>query len=254
MDILNRSSQLFIKLMAFSASVLFSMSLQRLVLFTLVVRHWIFGADGLTIATSFMNGLRFDLCVLGFINIPVLFFTWIISSEFMVKTSSKVLQFGRQWLLWIYLSVVTLLIHLLGFFDLMFFAANSHRWTYYDWQESGLSFVGQVMNLWGGIFTFAVSFLFLTLWISRCIFTLYKLGLQGNRSGQPLSPPASKKFGDSKLALLTSGLVLPLLIVALAARGTWTAHHINIEHAEISQIQALNQMTLSPIWAFDKKF
>jgi hypothetical protein len=165
----------------------------------------------------------------------------------MVNTPNRILQSLRKWTLWIYLGTTTLVIHVLGLFDMMFFAANGHRWTYFDWQESGLLFLGKIASAWGGLFTFGVTALFLLLWIFRCIFTLYKL--------QPQATPLEEtKFGKSKAALLVTGFLLPLFVVALAARGTWTAHHINIEHAEVSQIQALNQMTLSPVWAFDKKF
>jgi len=246
-NVLRRSRQIYIKLMVFNGSVLLSMSLQRLVLFLVVVRHWIFGAGGLTVASSFSNGARFDLCVLGFINIPVLFITWAISTDFMANTPNKTLQFLRKWILWIYLGVTSLIIHALGLFDMMFFAANGHRWTYYDWQESGFSFFGKQAGAWGVLFTFGVTALFLILWAFRCIFTLYKLKLQAIALEQT-------NFGESKAALLMTGFLLPLFAIALAARGTWTAHHLNIEHAEVSQIQALNQMTLSPVWAFDKKF
>jgi hypothetical protein len=233
--------------MVFNGSVLFSMSLQRLVLFLVVVRHWIFGADGLTVATSFINGARFDLCILGFINIPVLFITWAISTDLMVNTPNKAVQFLRKWILWVYLGVTTLAIHALGLLDMMFFAVNSHRWTYYDWQETGFSFFAKVASAWGGFFTFGVISLFVILWIVRGIFTLYKLQLN-------ITPLKNSKFEKSKAILWAMGFVLPLFVVALSARGTWTAHHLNIEHAEVSQIQALNQMTLSPVWAFDKKF
>lgn len=247
MNALNRSTQLFTKLMFVNGSVLFSMSLQRLVLFLIVVRHWLFGADGLTIAMSFINGARFDLCVLGFINIPLLFIVWGLSTDYMNNTSNKFLQWIRRWIVWIYVAVTTLAIHLLGLFDLMFFAANSHRWTYYDWQESGFGFISKVVTAWGGLFTFGVIMLFIMLWLFRSIFTLYKVRMNE-------IDLAKLKYASSMGALVATGVLIPLFITALAARGTWTAHHINIEHAQVSQIQALNQMTLSPVWAFDKKF
>ncbi len=247
MNALNRSTQIFTKLMYVNGSVLFSMSLQRFVLFLIVVRHWLFGADGLTIAMGFINGARFDLCVLGFLNLPVLFIVWILSTDKVTNSTSKLVQLLRRWVLWIYFGVTTLIIHALGLFDLMFFTANRHRWTYYDWQDSGLSFVGEVASGWGGLFTFGVIMLFIVLWLFRSIFTLYKVQLNSVSLGK-------LKANESKAALVATGFLLPLFITALAARGTWTAHHINIEHSEISGVQALNQMTLSPVWAFDKKF
>lgn len=247
MNALNRSTQLFTKIMFVNGSVLFSMSLQRFVLFLVVVRHWLFGADGLTVAMSFINGARFDLCVLGFVNIPVLFIVWGMSTDRVANSSSKIVQWLRGWILWIYFGVTTLAIHILGLFDMMFFAASNHRWTYYDWQELGFSFIGKVAAAWGALFTLGVVMLFVMLWLFRCIFTLYKVRLDSVAL-------ENLKYRESKAALVVLGVLLPLLITALAARGTWTPHHINIEHAQVSQIQALNQMTLSPVWAFDKKF
>ena len=246
-NVLNRSTQLFTKLMFFNGSVLFSMTLQRIILFLVVVRHWLFGADGMTVAMSFINGARFDLCVLGFFNIPVLFIVWGISTDLMVNTSSRFLQFLRHWILWIYLAMTTLTIHALGLLDMMFFAANNHRWTYYDWQAMGFSFVNKVFSSWGGLFTLGVVALFLILWLFRCILTLHKVQLHTVSLG-------SEKIKGSMAALVATGILIPLFVTALAARGTWTAHHINIEHSQVSQNQILNQMTLSPVWAFDKKF
>lgn len=235
------------KLLAFNGSVLFAMSLQRLVLFLVVVRHWLFGADGFTIASSFVMGLRFDLCVLGFINIPVLLLTWVISTDSVANSSNKALRFFRQWSLVIYLGVTTFIIHLLGMLDLMYFASAGRRWTYYDWQGSGLSFISQVSGKWGFVFTTGVVVLFVFLWVFRCLMQLYRVQLQK-------MPLQSERLAQSKALLILFGAVLPFFIVALAARGTWTAHHINAEHAEVSQNPALNQMALSPVWAFDKKF
>ncbi|WP_413289732.1 hypothetical protein [Bdellovibrio sp. HCB337] len=247
MNALNRSSQIFMKLLAFNGSVLFAMTLQRLVLFLVVVRHWLFGADGVTIASSFVMGLRFDLCVLGFINIPLLFVTWAICSDYFVNSQNKFVQFFRKWSLGIYLAITTFVIHLLGMLDLMYFAGNGRRWTYYDWQKSGLDFVSQISEKWGFVFTTGVVVLFIFLWAFRCMVQLYRAELQK-------TPLQSERLAQSKVLLILLGVVLPFFVVALAARGTWTAHHINAEHAEVSQNPALNQLTLSPVWAFDKKF
>lgn len=245
---LNRSIQIFKKLAIFNGSVLLSMSLQRLVLFLVVVRHWVFNADGFSVGMSFLNGARFDLCVLGFMNIPVVFIVWWLCSDAMAMAQNHWLQRIRRWILWVYLGVTTLIIHALGLLDMMFFALNNQRWTYYAWQESGFSFFNRVASAWGGVFTFGVIALFLMLWIFRCLFVLYKVQLQ-------ILPEVGLKFGKSKGILVLLGIVLPFVVTALAARGTWTAHHINMEHArEVSENPSLIQMTLSPVWAFDKKF
>jgi hypothetical protein len=247
MNNLNRASQIFKKLLTFNGSVLFSMSIQRLVLFLVVVRHWLFGADGFSIASSFFAGVRFDLCVLGFINIPVLFITWLISTDKVAESPHKVMQFFRDWILWIYLGVSTLAIHVLGLLDMMFFARQGHRWTYFDWQENGLGFFSEVSAKWGPTFTAGVVLLFILLWGFRSVFVLYKLQLHKVKISE-------SKYANSKPLMIISAVILPLLAVAFSARGTWTPHHIGMEHAEVSQNQALNQLALSPVWAFDKKF
>lgn len=239
---------MFKSLAIFNGSLLLSMFLQRLVLFLLVVRHWVFDADGVSIGMSFFNGSRFDLCVLGFINIPVLFFTWWVSSDAMGRTENPVLKWLRRWALWTYLGFASLAIHVLGLLDLMFFAANHQRWTYFNWQEGGLAFISRAASAWGGVFTLGVVGLFLMLWVFRSLFVLYKLQIH-------LVPEPKESLGKSTGLLVFTGLILPFFVTALAARGTWTAHHINMEHAQqVSDNSALVQMALSPVWAFDKKF
>lgn len=247
MNTLNRASQMFVKLLVFNGSLLFAMSLMRLVLFLLVVRYWTFGADGFTLAGVFINGVRFDLCVLGFINIPVLFIVWAISTDFMAETNNSLLLFVRKSLLWVYLGVASLAIHLLALLDLMYFATQGQRWTFWAWQKSGFEFFAQVATKWGSPFTGGVIAFFLLLWVFRSLFILYRVKIHQ-------VPLVIEKVNWGRGRFIVIGIVLPLLAVASAARGTWTAHHLGLEHSELSQIQALNQMTLSPLWAFDKKF
>jgi hypothetical protein len=45
---------------------------------------------------------------------------------------------------------------------------------------------------------------------------------------------------------------LPLLLIVLAARGTVEAHHLALEHSEVSNNKALNEMGLNAVWCFDK--
>lgn len=245
MQVLNRSYQIFRKLLIFNGSVLFSMSLQRLVLFLIVVRHWTFAASAGTLVETFVAGIRFDLCVLAFINIPVLFVTWWICSDQMLQTKNPILNFLRKWSLWIYLGGTTLVIHVFGLLDLMFFATSGHRWTYADWQSAGVEFFGTVATRWGSLFTGGVVAFFLMLWVFRCLFILFRVQLHVSDL-----PTDQLKLWPQ----IMRGVVVPVFILALAARGTVTAHHLGFEHAEISSVQGLNQLALSPIWAFDKKF
>jgi len=247
-ETLNRASQVFRKLLIVNMSILFSMSLQRAILFFLIIRHWVFGADAGAIASSFLAGFRFDLCVLGFLNIPVLFITWIICSDKVAKSQAEPLSFLRRWVLWIYFGITTFVIHLLGVLDMMYFAANGRRWTYFDWQREGLQFVSSVAQKWGAFYTTCVITLFLVLWVVRCLYGLYRARLHQLPVVGPTKPPFSTG------TLILTGVLGPFFVVATAARGTWTAHHINQEHAQVSQNPVLNQLALNPVWAFDKKF
>ena len=245
MQIFNRSFQIFSKLMVFNSSLIFAMSLQRLVLFLIVVRHWIFGTSGTVIGESFLAGLRFDICVLGFINIPALFIVWWICSDAATKSANPVVKSLRKWSLWVYMGLMSLVIHVMGMFDLMFFATSGHRWTFTDWQKQGFDFFVTVVAKWGSMFTGGVIAFFLLLWVFRSVFILFRVQLHT----VDVLPGRENKLRDIFL-----GLLLPICIAALAARGTITPHHLGMEHAEVSQIQSLNQLALSPLWAFDKKF
>lgn len=46
---------------------------------------------------------------------------------------------------------------------------------------------------------------------------------------------------------------VPLLIAALAARGTVTANHLEYTHAQISKHSLVNELVLNPVWTFDKR-
>lgn len=245
-NVLHRAAQIFKKLLLFNGSVLLAMSLQRLVLFLLVVRHWLFGTSGAVIGQVFFTGVRFDLCVLGFLNIPVLWIVWAICTDRLIRSENPLVQSVRKWILWFYLGLATLLVHLMGLFDLFFFANTGHRWTYEDWQTQGFDFVMKTITRWGWLFSVGVIAVFLLLWVFRCLSALYKVQLH--------TGPMGDDERVSPVLLWLTGALLPIVVVASAARGTWTAHHLAFEHAQVSQIGPLNQLALSPLWAFDKKF
>jgi hypothetical protein len=245
MQVMNRSYQIFRKLLVFNSSVLFAMSLQRLVLFLIVVRHWVFGVSSNTVAGAFFAGFRFDLCVLAYFNIPVLLITWWICSDRMIQTQNPTLKALRKWSLWVYLGLATLVIHVLAMLDLFFFATSGRRWTFADWQAQGFDFLYVVVAKWGALFSGGLVAFFLLLWVFRSVFILFRVQLH------TVDVPEGRQNFARDLVL---GVILPILALALAARGTLTAHHLGKEHAEVSQIEGLNQLALSPVWAFDKKF
>jgi hypothetical protein len=244
-NVLHRSSQIFKKLLVFNGSVLFAMSLQRAVLFLLVVRHWLFGTPGSVVGDVFFTGFRFDLCVLGFISIPVLFIVWGICTDTMIASQNRTVQFLRKWSLWIYLGITTLIIHVLGLVDLFYFSTSGQRLTFVALQSQGFSFIEKCLSRWGWLFCFGIAAVFALLWVFRCLFILYRVQLH--------TEPLPAGTGVAGRTWILGGL-LPVVVVASAARGTWTAHHLAMEHAQLTQITPLNQLALSPLCAFDKKF
>ncbi len=47
-------------------------------------------------------------------------------------------------------------------------------------------------------------------------------------------------------------IVIPLIVVILAARGTVEPHHLALEHSEVSNSKPINEMALNAVWCFDK--
>jgi len=48
-------------------------------------------------------------------------------------------------------------------------------------------------------------------------------------------------------------LVLPFLLFAAGARGTWTSHHLELQDSEqISNTPQLNELSLNALWTLDK--
>lgn len=47
-------------------------------------------------------------------------------------------------------------------------------------------------------------------------------------------------------------VLLPAVLIALAARGTISAHHLRYEDSQVSFTEAINEMALNAPWCFDK--
>ncbi len=230
------SSKVFVKMAVLALAMIFFMTLFRLNLYFLSVFHATPDVDFIEVLHSFIAGFRFDLLVFGFIFIP-LFFVLIIQA------------FTERWPRWIFAAYkiyfvgVWFLICTLSFMDYFYFARYGARMRFENYMSwSPQVWMDQVQILPKN-----------QVWIF-CVITvlLFSLGYMLTKS---------LKFGDwkdeyspqrgSKVEVFLRVFV-PLILIALAARGTVEPHHLALEHSEVSSNRAINEMALNAVWCFDK--
>jgi hypothetical protein len=208
--------------------ILVWMSILRLLLFAAVYHPKIQNTQDL--GAAFFAGFRFDLLVMGFFWIPIVAITW---------ASSLIIAPRKLFFFWkLYFVIGILIIFDLSWMDLFwsmvsnlrlnsqFFHADSKVILDQGWQLLGPA------KSWVCTLGMGFSSLGLVLW-------LYGLKLE-------------KNYNLPSKAKLTLQIVATFLIVAFAARGTWTPHHLNIEHAQVSADPLVNQLPLNPMWNLDK--
>ncbi|MGZ5278943.1 MAG: hypothetical protein ACXWC9_03320 [Pseudobdellovibrionaceae bacterium] len=208
--------------------ILIWMTVLRLLLYAAVYQVKIQATQDLTAA--FFAGFRFDLLVMGFFWIPIVAVTWA-SALFM--SPRKLFFFWK-----LYFVIGILIIFDLSWMDLFWSMVSNVRLNSQFFQTDSRIILDQGWKLLGPakswICTLGMGFssLGLVLW-------LYGLKLEKN-----YNLPSKAKLG---LQVLVS-----FFLVALAARGTWTAHHLNIEHAQVSADPLVNQIPLNAVWNLDK--
>lgn len=179
---------------------------------------------------AFFTGARFDLLVLGFLLIPVLLL-WLASLG-LKDASARAARVSRGWLTLAWWIVTTI-----AAFDWLFFAANGRRMTFHDLKTP--DFVSDGFGVVGTETAVIVALIFLC------------CAILGAR--QILQMPSFKTKTRPESGLRRAWRVIaPVLAVALMARGTLTPHHLEKQHSEVSSNPALNQLVLTPAWAFDK--
>lgn len=230
------ATKVFVKLGLLGLAMVIFMTLFRLNLYFLSVFHATPEAVFVEVAQSFMAGFRFDLLVFGFLFIPIYFI--VVTQAFLQRWPAKMfntykLYFGGVWFLICALSFI-------DFFHFSRYGARMRFVDYMSWNPDVFIFQAKAMPPH-------------QVWIF-CIITIMLFGL-----GYLLT--AGIKFGDwkdeyspqagTKLEV-TLRLLLPLLLIALAARGTIEPHHLSLEHSEVSSHKAINEMALNAVWCFDK--
>lgn len=182
----------------------------------------------------FFQGFRFDLLVWGFFWIPIFFVIWI--SYWIFANHKKYLTYlaelGR-----IYFSVLSALLAMIYFLDYFHFERNLDRITYFDWRLQG--FVASFS--WSAVF-------FVTLLFGGLLAIEYIMLLKG----RPFFRNFELKINNWSRGKKIGVIFLQFLMIALAARGTVTAHHLNIEHSFISNNSTTNELVLNPVWNWDK--
>lgn len=208
--------------------ILIWMSLLRALLFAAVFYSKLgFHAD---LGTAFFAGFRFDLLVLGFAWIPVVTLTWL----WALWWSPRKLLF----LFKIYFVVLVLLLFDLAWLDLFWTAVTSFRLNHEFFLADSKAILDQGWKLLGAsrswISTLGMGFSSLAL-----VLMIHSVKWKSTYTATPK-------------ALLILKMFLSFFLVASAARGTWTAHHLNIEHAQVSSQPLVNQIPLNAAWNLDK--
>lgn len=200
------------------------MSWLRLVLFL----YTIYPDQGLPedLAMALFTGFRFDLLVLGFIWIPIWVLFW--SSYFFGRISQI------SGLLKIYMGFVILTIAVLSVFNFYWFRAKAVTMNYLALSQDG---VWAIVDNLGDLRLMSSLPLMILPGFFLFLFTIWKQNITD--------------YSEKRLKVLLN-LFFSLLIVASCARGTWTAHHLELQHAQISTNKTLNQLVLNPLWNLDK--
>lgn len=232
MEILNRSqryNQILVPITQQFAIFMLVMTLLRYIFFFLS-RYKFEIIDSVDIVNAFVIGLRFDLLVLGFFAIPlvtilpgILFFNFSeIKISFLIK---------------LYLSAVSLIILFSSYISLPHYLMSERH---FRWAQDSV-FVSWPLVGMGVYVLVHLIFLFLLLGCLKSVWGRDYLRWAG---GWPQAWSPSLK--------LFVAYLLPLFIVALAARGTLGARHLELAHSEISVWPHVNELALNAVWCFDK--
>lgn len=230
------STKVLLRLGFMALALLLFMSLFRMNLYFLSVFHATPNAVFVEVFQSFIVGVRFDLLILGFLFVPIYFLV-------LGQAFSEAWPTAWFWFYKIYFALAWVMICALTFVDFFFFAQFGQRMRFNDYQALNVDVVIEQINRLPqsqGLVFCVITGLLLLLGLM-----LVKSIQFGNWKDE-FSPHPGTKFE------ITWRLVLPLILIALAARGTVEAHHLALEHSEVSTIKSINEMALNAVWCFDK--
>ncbi|MNS76141.1 hypothetical protein D3C72_1096790 [compost metagenome] len=230
-------SKTFVKFAVLAVTMVFFMTLFRANLFFLSVFHAVQNLDMTEVLHSFIAGLRFDLLVVGFIMIPITLL--ILIQAFLEKWPSWLFVFYR-----VYLATFWVIICSVTYADFFFFARNGRRMRLEEYKNWNLDLLkDQMMSVQQNNTHLVFSIITVMLLI---------LGLSlifGLKFGAWKDEYSPRKGGFGEIVFR---ILVPLILVALAARGTVEPHHLALEHSEVSNNTVINEMALNAPWCFDK--
>lgn len=183
---------------------------------------------------SFLWGLRFDLCVTGFLLMP-LFFIFCLALIFSEK-------WGRKYLFYLgyfYISCVFILSFAVYYFNLPFIIKNAGFGIPYwmRWQDyQSLYDLSIYPSYWHFDYVSEVQIYHIILMV---IFSLI--------SSLVLIPAPNIKLRNTYISV-----ALYFLAIALMSRGKVGQHHIRFEDSRLSKSTLLNELSLNPLWLIDK--
>ena len=230
------SSKVFLKLAKLSLLLLLYMSLLRLNFYFLVIFHSTSGLNVSEVLLSLLTGIRFDLMVYGFLFIPIYFLI-------LIQTISE--RWPKFWFSFykFYFAATWLLVCVLTYVDFFHFTLKQKRMRFQDYLDWNFDiFYSQWMQIPN-----SQVYLFSALLAALLLFGI--------------SSAVSVKFGDWKDEYsphpagrweVLARLAVPILLIALAARGTVEAHHLELQHSIVSANTYINEMALNAVWCFDK--
>ncbi|MGE5086446.1 MAG: hypothetical protein ACM3MG_09120 [Bacillota bacterium] len=230
------STKVLVKLMKLSVAMIIFMTLYRLNLFMLAGFAKVEETSLVEVLQAFLVGARFDILVFGFLFIPVIF---VLLAQ----------AFSEKWPKWMYLvyktyfGLVWILISLFTYADFFFYALHGKRMRFAEYSSWNFE------TLWEQWHTLPVNQTAIYTVITIVLLVLAHMLIRsldfGNWKDEYSPHPARR--GEVALRI-----ILPILIIFLMARGTVEPHHLALEHAQISNNDALNEMGLNAVWCFDK--
>lgn len=243
-EITQRVYEVFIIYLGFCLYALFGLGGHRLINL-MISQHELDLASLWQFIELFWMGARFDLVILGFIGIP-----WL----------GICLAFGllgvwsEKYPLWtkIYLLMTWLIAGVVGALDLIFFALNDRHLQWPDHQRfSYFDGIGEFQKL----LPTSMLVLGLATWVVICIFVYKSTKALNQTETIRRHDEFFEKTGVPWKMIWTSQIfriLVPLLTVAFFARGTLSAHHLELQHSEISELPVINELVLNPLWTMDK--
>ncbi|MBO9665692.1 MAG: hypothetical protein J7501_02635 [Bdellovibrio sp.] len=230
------SSKVLAKLAKLSVAMIFFMTLFRINLFFLSAFQRIEDLNFTEVIQAFVAGVRFDILVFGFLLIPIYFLL-------LIQAISERWPRGMFYFYKTYFALVWLIVCALSYVDFFFYSHHGSRMRFQEYSSWTPEFTKELMG------TLQMNQVLIFTIITLVLLALGFMAIRGLKFGDWKDEYSPNQGGKMEVALR---IVLPLLLITLAARGTVEPHHLALEHSEVSNNKALNEMGLNAVWCFDK--